>query len=104
MINQVISPNAYTMADPVTGETYLTQATATLLALAGDIEHLPAYRALALEAEQWHLVDATDVLETLYYDALEQVPTGDHRALEAAMDALTHQVGIVLHHLASHNA
>lgn len=98
------NPNAYTMSDPVTGETYLTQATATLLALAGDIEHLPTYRALALEAEQWHLVDATDVLEALYLDALEQVPTGVHSALEAAMDALTHQVGIVLHHLASHNA
>lgn len=98
------NPNTYTMADPEAGETYLTQATATLLALAGDIEHLPTYRAFALEADQYELVGAIDVLEALYLDALEQVPTGDHGALEAAMDALTHQVGIVLHHLASHNA
>lgn len=98
------NPNAYTMADPVTGETYLSQATATLLALAGDIEHLPTYRAFAFEAEQYELVDAVDVLEALYLDALEQVVTGDHSALEAAMGALTHQVGVVLHHLASHNA
>lgn len=95
-----LNPNAHTYVNPETGETYLTGATKVLAALATDIADIPLFRATALDTEQYALTDALDVLTASYLDALAELPTGDHSALQAAMEALRHAVSEVMFHFA----
>lgn len=84
-------PNPHTVLDLETGDTYLAQAAEALLSMAYLTESLQECLDEALDNGKLALAGSLGVLGLRYRESLQELHTGNHDALQAAMEALEAQ-------------